>query len=107
MFADVAGSPCIQGCSGFSVLSSWPRPWSARWFTADFPSVLTAPKRAKDAASLGGHRFVGVGMSVRLKIEDSRDGLVATISQRNDTGSVIGPPLGLSRRQQRRGARPG
>src|SRR5437764_11257794 len=31
-------------------------------------------------------------MSVRLKIEDSRDGLVATISQRDDTGSVIGPP---------------
>ena len=31
-------------------------------------------------------------MSVRLKIEDSRDGLVATISQRDDTGRVIGPP---------------
>ena len=31
-------------------------------------------------------------MSVRLKIEDSRDGLVATISQRDGTGTVIGPP---------------
>ena len=27
-------------------------------------------------------------MSVRLKIEDSREGLVATISQRDDTGKV-------------------
>ena len=31
-------------------------------------------------------------MSVRLKIEDSREGLVATISQRDDTGKVIGHP---------------
>jgi hypothetical protein len=31
-------------------------------------------------------------VSVRLKIEDSREGLVATISQRDDTGRVIGPP---------------
>ena len=31
-------------------------------------------------------------MSVRLKIEDSREGLVATISQRDDTGKVIGRP---------------
>ena len=31
-------------------------------------------------------------MSVRLKIEDSREGLVATISQRDDEGKVIGQP---------------
>jgi predicted dinucleotide-binding enzyme len=31
-------------------------------------------------------------MTVRLKIEDSREGLVATISQRDDTGRVIGRP---------------
>ena len=31
-------------------------------------------------------------MSVRLKIEDSTEGLVATISQRDDTGKVIGTP---------------
>ena len=31
-------------------------------------------------------------MSVRLKIEDSREGLVATISQRDDAGRVIGRP---------------
>jgi hypothetical protein len=31
-------------------------------------------------------------VSVRLKIEDSREGLVATISQRDDTGKVIGHP---------------
>ena len=31
-------------------------------------------------------------MSVRLKIEDSCEGLVATISQRDDTGKVIGRP---------------
>ena len=31
-------------------------------------------------------------MSLRLKIEDSREGLVATISQRDDTGKVIGRP---------------
>jgi hypothetical protein len=33
-----------------------------------------------------------VAVSVRLKIEDSREGLVATISQRDDTGKVIGRP---------------
>ena len=33
-----------------------------------------------------------VGVSVRLKIEDSSRGLVATISQRDDTGKVIGTP---------------
>ena len=31
-------------------------------------------------------------MSVRLKIEDSSEGLVATISQRDDAGKVIGTP---------------
>ena len=31
-------------------------------------------------------------MSVRLKIENSREGLVATISQRDDRGKVIGLP---------------
>ena len=31
-------------------------------------------------------------MSVRLKIENSREGLVATISQRDDAGNVIGQP---------------
>ena len=31
-------------------------------------------------------------MSVRLKIEDSREGLVATISQRDEAGNVIGQP---------------
>lgn len=32
-------------------------------------------------------------MSVRLKIEDSTNGLVATISQRDDAGKVMGHPL--------------
>jgi hypothetical protein len=31
-------------------------------------------------------------MSVRLTIEDSREGLVATISQRDDDGKITGPP---------------
>ena len=31
-------------------------------------------------------------MSVRLKIENSRQGLVATISQRDDAGKVVGAP---------------
>ena len=31
-------------------------------------------------------------MSVRLKLEDGREGLVATISQRNDAGKVTGSP---------------
>jgi hypothetical protein len=31
-------------------------------------------------------------VSIRLKIETSCDGLVATISQRDDTGKVIGTP---------------
>jgi hypothetical protein len=33
-----------------------------------------------------------VEVSVRLKIEDSRDGLMATISQRDDAGKVMGRP---------------
>ena len=32
-------------------------------------------------------------MSVRLKLEDGREGLVATISQRDDAGKVVGRPL--------------
>jgi hypothetical protein len=31
-------------------------------------------------------------MSVRLTIEDSREGLVATISQRDDDGKITGRP---------------
>lgn len=31
-------------------------------------------------------------MSVRLKLEDSSEGLVATISQRDDAGKVVGRP---------------
>lgn len=31
-------------------------------------------------------------MSVRLKLEDSGEGLVATISQRDDAGKVVGHP---------------
>jgi hypothetical protein len=31
-------------------------------------------------------------MSVRLKIEDTRDGLMATLSQRDEAGKVIGEP---------------
>jgi hypothetical protein len=31
-------------------------------------------------------------MSVRLKIEKSSEGLVATISQRDDAGKVVGAP---------------
>ena len=31
-------------------------------------------------------------MSVRLKIEDSREGLVATISQRDENGKITGRP---------------
>jgi len=34
-------------------------------------------------------------VSVRRKIEDSSEGLVATISQRDDAGKVIGTPLVL------------
>ena len=31
-------------------------------------------------------------MFVRLKLEDSREGLIATISQREDDGKISGPP---------------
>jgi hypothetical protein len=31
-------------------------------------------------------------MSIRLKLEDSHEGLVATISQRDDAGKVTGSP---------------
>jgi hypothetical protein len=31
-------------------------------------------------------------LSIRLKLEDSSDGLVATISERNDAGKVTGRP---------------
>jgi hypothetical protein len=34
-----------------------------------------------------------VEVSVRLKIEDGREGIVATISQRDDMGKLIGRPL--------------
>ncbi len=32
-------------------------------------------------------------MFVRLKLEDSRDGLVATISERDADGKIAGPPM--------------
>jgi hypothetical protein len=32
-------------------------------------------------------------MFVRLKIEESRDGLVATISEGDDEGKIAGPPM--------------
>jgi hypothetical protein len=32
------------------------------------------------------------GVTVRLKIENSREGIMATISQRDDAGKVIGRP---------------
>ena len=41
-------------------------------------------------------------MSVRLKLEDSREGMVATISQHKDAGKIIGP-LDFSRQRQGRG----
>ena len=31
-------------------------------------------------------------MFVRLKLEESRDGLVATISERDADGKIVGPP---------------
>jgi hypothetical protein len=31
-------------------------------------------------------------LSVRLKLEDSRDGLMATISERTDAGKITGQP---------------
>ena len=39
-------------------------------------------------------------VSVHLKIEDSQDGLVATISRRDGIGKVIGQTQGVSRRDQ-------
>jgi hypothetical protein len=33
-----------------------------------------------------------MNMSVRLKLEDSKEGLVATLSERNDAGKVTGHP---------------
>jgi hypothetical protein len=47
-------------------------------------------------------------VSVRLKIEDSREGLVATISQRDDAGKAIGRPsvfLVASREEAKRQAK--
>jgi hypothetical protein len=44
-------------------------------------------------------------MFVRLKIEDSREGLVATISQRDNDGKITGRPsffsLGARKRQNK------
>ena len=34
-------------------------------------------------------------MSVRLKLEDGGEGMVATISQRNDAGKVVGRSVSL------------
>src|SRR5205085_5334404 len=54
-------------------------------------------KRAHRPARLGGAQNLQtelqeVVVSVRLNIENSREGLVATISQRDDAGKVIGRP---------------
>jgi hypothetical protein len=47
-------------------------------------------------------------VSVRLKIEDSREGLVATISQRDEAGHVIGQPsifLAVSKEEAKQNAK--
>jgi hypothetical protein len=61
----------------------WWRPWPRICATSDASSPsentgLLAPEEEK--------------MFVRLKIEDTREGLVATISQRDDDGKVTGRP---------------
>jgi hypothetical protein len=60
----------------------WRRPWPRLCATSDVSSPseyrLLAPEEEK--------------MFVRLKIEDTREGLVATISQRDDDGKVTGRP---------------
>jgi hypothetical protein len=56
---------------------------------------LFSPARRRGLFSLNGSERTQrqeVGVSVRLKIEDNSEGLVATISQRDDTGKVIGTP---------------
>ena len=75
--------------SWLRVSSSRPRHWSAPCFTACFRSVLEAHKRSE---RLSEAQVQEAQVSVRLKIEDSREGLVATISQRDDAGHVIGRP---------------
>jgi hypothetical protein len=47
---------------------------------------------AKTGPSRRSTELQEVVVSVRLKIENSREGLVATISQRDDAGKVIGRP---------------
>jgi hypothetical protein len=56
---------------------------------AGFRSVSEAHKRSE---RLREAQVQEAQVSVRLKIEDSRGGMVATISQRDDAGNVIGRP---------------
>ena len=56
---------------------------------AGFRSVSEAYKRSE---RLRETQVQEAQVSVRLKIEDSRGGMVATISQRDDAGNVIGRP---------------
>ena len=39
-----------------------------------------------------GERYERGNMTIRLKLEDSQEGLMATLSERNDDGKVIGKP---------------
>jgi hypothetical protein len=54
-----------------------------------FRSVSEAHKRSE---RLREAQVQAAQVSVRLKIEDSRGGMVGTISQRDDAGNVIGRP---------------
>jgi hypothetical protein len=79
--------------SGLPVLCSRQPCWSAPSSTADLCSELEFHKRSpKTGPSRRSTELQEVAVSVRLKIENSREGLVATISQRDDTGKVIGLP---------------
>src|SRR5437868_775907 len=60
----------------------WRRPWPRLCATSD----VSGPSKYRFARSQGGKMFV------RLKIEDTREGLVATISQGDDGGKIAGRP---------------
>ena len=82
-----------HGNSGLPVLCSRQPCWSAQSSTADLCSELEFHKRGqRPSPSRRSAELQEVVVSVRLKIENSREGLVATISQRDDAGKVIGRP---------------
>jgi hypothetical protein len=81
-----AASPCGSKCNGLI---------GYRVSAYDGGEVIVCTARESAFPPYGGaseHLLMELKMSVRLKLEDSSEGLVATISQRDEAGKVTGRP---------------